>query len=90
MTVRGFRLFFLFVLDYGNQHMGVFFTALNNGFVSAAISFLRTFCFQVAAGMFPSSDYRYRRSVDVRFGCRNDGFGGDNYIFNKGEEKYRY
>ena len=37
--------------------------------------------------MFPSSDYRYRRSVDVRFGCRNDGFGGDNYIFNKGEEK---
>ena len=36
--------------------------------------------------MFPSSDYRYRRSVDVRFGCRNDGFGGDNYIFNKGEE----
>ena len=37
--------------------------------------------------MFPSSDYRYRRSVDVRFGRRNDGFGGDNYIFNKGEEK---
>ena len=50
LTLRAFRLFsfsFLFagVAIYGSS----FFTALNNGLVSAMISFLRTLLFQVAA-----------------------------------------
>lgn len=50
LTLRAFRLFsfsFLFagVAIYGSS----FFTALNNGLVSALISFLRTLVFQVAA-----------------------------------------
>ena len=50
LTLRAFRLFsfsFLFagVAIYGSS----FFTALNNGLVSAVISFLRTLVFQVAA-----------------------------------------
>lgn len=50
LTLRGFRLFsfsFLFagVAIYGSS----FFTALNNGLVSAMISFLRTLVFQIAA-----------------------------------------
>ncbi len=50
MTVRGFCLFSLSFLIMGINIWGSsFFTALNNGFVSAVISFLRTFLFQVAA-----------------------------------------
>lgn len=50
LTVRGFSIFsfsFLFcgIAIYGSG----FFTALNNGLVSALISFLRTLVFQVAA-----------------------------------------
>lgn len=50
MTVRGFRIFsfsFLFagIAIYGSA----FFTALNNGAISALISFLRTLVFQIAA-----------------------------------------
>ena len=50
LTVNGFRIFafsFLFagVAIYGSS----FFTALNNGLVSALISFLRTLVFQIAA-----------------------------------------
>lgn len=52
LTLRGFRLFsfsFLFagIAIYGSS----FFTALNNGLVSALISFLRTLLFQIAAVM---------------------------------------
>lgn len=50
MTLRGFRLCSLAFLMMGVNVWGsAFFTALNNGGVSAAISFLRTFVFQVAA-----------------------------------------
>lgn len=50
MTVQGFRLFsFAFLIMGLNVWGSSFFTALNNGAVSAAISFLRTFAFQVAA-----------------------------------------
>lgn len=55
MTVRGFRFFsfsFLFagIAVYGSA----FFTALNNGLISAIISFLRTLVFQtVAVYVFP-------------------------------------
>ncbi|MBE6688366.1 MAG: MATE family efflux transporter [Ruminococcaceae bacterium] len=52
MTVKGFYVFsfsFLFagVCIYGSS----FFTALNNGLVSAIVSFLRTLVFQIAAVM---------------------------------------
>lgn len=50
MTVQGFRLFsFAFLIMGLNVWGSSFFTALNNGAVSAAISFLRTFAFQMAA-----------------------------------------
>ena len=50
LTLRGFVIFsfsFLFagIAIYGSS----FFTALNNGLVSALISFLRTMVFQIAA-----------------------------------------
>ncbi len=50
LTLRGFRIFsfsFLFagIAIYGSS----FFTALNNGLVSALISFLRTLLFQIGA-----------------------------------------
>lgn len=52
MTTRGFRLYALSFLVMGFNVWGSsFFTALNNGVVSAVISFLRTFAFQIAAVM---------------------------------------
>lgn len=48
MTVHGFRLFvFSFVIVGFNIFSSSFFTALNNGTVSAIISFLRTIVFQL-------------------------------------------
>lgn len=48
MTVHAFRLFaFSFLLAGMNVFGSSFFTALNNGSVSAAISFLRTLVFQM-------------------------------------------
>jgi len=50
MTVRAFRFYSVSVLFSGISIFGsAFFTALNDGFVSAAISFLRTMLFQVIA-----------------------------------------
>ena len=50
MTVHGFRLYALSFLMAGFNIFGsAFFTARNDGAVSAAISFLRTLVFQVAA-----------------------------------------
>ena len=52
MTCRGFRIYSLAFLVMGISIWGSsFFTALNNGGVSAAISFLRTLVFQIAAGL---------------------------------------
>ena len=49
MTVHGFRIFSLsFVLSGFCIYGSSFFTALNNGIVSAAISFMRTLVFQMA------------------------------------------
>ena len=49
MTRQGFRLFILSYFICGvNIFASAFFTALNNGAVSATISFLRTLIFQVA------------------------------------------
>lgn len=48
LTVRGIRLFSLCYLVCGwNMFSSAFFTALGNGFVSALISFARTFGFQI-------------------------------------------
>lgn len=50
LTLRGFSIFSLSFLFSGVSIYGSsFFTALNNGLVSAMISFLRTLVFQVAA-----------------------------------------
>lgn len=48
MTTWGFRIYAIAFLVRGMNVWGSsFFTALNNGAVSAAISFLRTFAFQI-------------------------------------------
>ena len=50
MTVRGFAIFAFHFLVCGFNIFGsAFFTALNNGAVSAAISFMRTLVFQCAS-----------------------------------------
>ena len=50
MTTRGFVIFaFHFLICGFNIFGSAFFTALNNGVVSALISFLRTFAFQAVA-----------------------------------------
>ena len=50
MTVRGFRIYILsFLLCGFNIYGSSFFTALNNGLISALISFLRTLVFQIGA-----------------------------------------
>lgn len=50
MTQRGFAIYSLsFVVMGLNIYSSSFFTALNNGLISALISFLRTLLFQVAA-----------------------------------------
>ena len=49
LTCRGFRLYSLAFLIMGINVWGsAFFTALNNGGISAAASFLRTLVFQIA------------------------------------------
>lgn len=50
LTLRGFHIFSFSFLFAGAAIFGsAFFTALNNGFISALISFLRTLVFQVSA-----------------------------------------
>lgn len=50
MTVHAFRLFsFMFLFSGFNIFTSSFFTALNNGAISAAVSFMRTLVFQMAA-----------------------------------------
>ena len=48
MTIHGFRIYaFVYLLNGFNIFGSSFFTALNNGMVSATISFLRTLVFEV-------------------------------------------
>ena len=48
MTSHGFRLYALaFLINGFNIYGSAFFTALNNGLISAVISFLRTLVFQM-------------------------------------------
>ncbi len=52
LTLHGFRLFSFAFAIYGFNTFGsAFFTALNNGLISAVISFARTLVFQIAAVM---------------------------------------
>ena len=49
LTLRGFRLYSIsFIVCGFNIYSSSFFTSLNNGIVSAMISFSRTFVFQVS------------------------------------------
>lgn len=49
ITINAIRLYSLsYIISWFNIFASSFFTALNNGFVSALISFLRTLVFQVA------------------------------------------
>lgn len=53
LTQKGFSIFsFSFLFAGVNIFGSSFFTALNNGFISATISFLRTLVFQIASVMF--------------------------------------
>ena len=48
LTIIALRIYSLsYILNWFNIFASSFFTALNDGFVSALISFLRTFLFQV-------------------------------------------
>lgn len=50
VTIRAFSIYSLSFLMVGhNIYASSFFTALNDGFISALISFARTLVFQVAA-----------------------------------------
>lgn len=50
LSYNGFKLFSLFYIIFGFNIWGsAFFTALNNGFVSAMISFMRTLVFQAVS-----------------------------------------
>ena len=52
MTTHAFKIFaYSFLLAGLNIFVSSFFTALNNGAVSAAISFLRTLVFQMLSGL---------------------------------------
>jgi Na+-driven multidrug efflux pump len=50
MTIHGFRIFAIsFIICGFNIYSSSFFTALNNGLISAICSFLRTLIFQLIA-----------------------------------------
>ncbi len=52
MTVHGFRIYCIaYLIDGYNIFGSSFFTALNNGVISAVISFMRTLVFQIGAIM---------------------------------------
>lgn len=52
MTLRGFRIYaFIFIIVGFNVYTSSLFTALNNGLISALMSFLRTVAFQITAVM---------------------------------------
>ena len=52
ITVHGFKIFSFVFLSMGINIFGsAFFTALNNGLISAVIAFLRTLVFQIASVM---------------------------------------
>ena len=64
MTRHAFAIFaFSFVLAGFNIFASAFFTALNNGLVSAAISFLRTLVFQMLFGFDPAPAFRPGRDL---------------------------
>ena len=53
LTTHAFKLFaYSFLLAGINIYISSFFTALNNGGISAAVSFLRTLVFQTASVLF--------------------------------------
>lgn len=85
MTMRGFVIYSFSFLFAGVGIFGSsFFTALNNGLVSAVISFLRTLVFQVVAVLAPILEAG--RHMDVHGGRRAAGDCRYRSVFDKQAE----
>lgn len=71
MTRHGFRIYFIsFLINGFNIYGSAFFTALNNGMISAAISFLRTLLFQMAAVLILACILWSERNLECRYSGR--------------------
>lgn len=71
MTQNGFRIYCIAYLINGfNIYGSSFFTALNNGLISAAISFLRTLVFQLACRTPSATASRHQRNLECRGSSR--------------------
>ncbi len=87
MTLRGFAIYSFSFLFAGIGIFGsAFFTALNNGLVSAIISFLRTLVFQVGGGVDSAPVLEAGRHMDVHGGGRAAGDCRDGSVFDKQAE----
>lgn len=74
VTIRAFSIYSLSFLMVGyNIYASSFFTALNDGFISALISFARTLVFQVARRHRAARAMGYRRRMGRRGGRRDTG-----------------
>lgn len=72
MTTNAIRLFSISYLISGfNIFASSFFTALNNGVVSAIISFLRTLLFQIAMIFHTTFNLGIKRNMACSYICRN-------------------
>lgn len=75
MTTNAIRLFSIsYIISGFNIFSSSFFTALNNGLVSAAISFLRTLVFQVVMILVLPLIFGLNRNLACSSICRNIGF----------------
>lgn len=74
VTIRAFSIYSLSFLMAGyNIYASSFFTALNDGFISALISFARTLVFQVGRRHRAARSMGYRRCMGRRGGRRDTG-----------------
>ena len=84
LTVYAFRMFSTSYLIIGFNIFGsAFFTALNNGAISAAISFLRTLLFQIrfACGV------RQKRNLAFNHRCRGSYIDDNRRISHRQQKK---
>ena len=76
LTTHGMKLYSIsFILSGFNIFGSAFFTALNNGAVSAAISFLRTLLFQIVSILTLPPPHRCGRHLAGGRGRRGHGAG---------------
>ena len=72
MTTVAIRIYVISYIFAGfNIFASAFFTALNNGFISALISFLRTLVFQVLMIYLLPYFWELGRNLDVSYICRS-------------------